>query len=133
MSEILENIAKELAEQFDNEFAKAFVIQAGNELSRRGIKIWYSHTLLEEKVKETKLGTTYERSYAINFDNVDTSEHDAKVRAEERAEIQSELMTEVAMLNETKMTKEDLMCFAYRIKAIAEQMKEQKYDSRRID
>lgn len=38
----------------------------------------------------------------------------------ERAEIQSELMTEVAMLNETKMTEGDLKCFAYRIKAIAE-------------
>ena len=53
--------------------------------------------------------------------DVDTSEHDAMVRAE----IQSELMTEVAMLNETKMTEGDLKCFAYRIKAIAEQMKEQ--------
>ena len=48
------------------------------------------------------------------------AEHDAKVRAEERAEIQSELMAEIAMLNETKMTMEDLKCFAYRIKAIAE-------------
>lgn len=46
--------------------------------------------------------------------------HDAKVRAEGRAEIQSELMTEVAILNETKMTLGDLKCFAYRIKDIAE-------------
>lgn len=42
-----------------------------------------------------------------------------------RADIQSELMTEVAMLNETKMTEGDLKCFAYRIKAIVEQMYEQ--------
>lgn len=42
-----------------------------------------------------------------------------------RADIQSELMTEVAMLNETKMTEGDLKCFAYRIKAIAEKLKEQ--------
>lgn len=42
-----------------------------------------------------------------------------------RAEIQSELMAEVAMLNETKMNVGDLKCFAYRIKAIAEQSKEQ--------
>lgn len=38
-----------------------------------------------------------------------------------RADIQSEIMDEVAMLNETKMTAGDLKCFAYRIKAIAEQ------------
>lgn len=37
-----------------------------------------------------------------------------------RADIQSEIMDEVAMLNETKMTEGDLKCFAYRIKAIAE-------------
>lgn len=46
-------------------------------------------------------------------------------RAEERAEILSEIMGEMAMLNETKMTEGDLKGFAYRIKAIAEQMKEQ--------
>lgn len=48
-----------------------------------------------------------------------------KERAEERAEIRSELMGEMAMLNETKMTVGDLKCFAYRIKAIVEQMYEQ--------
>lgn len=53
------------------------------------------------------------------------NEYDAKVRAEERAEIRSELMGEMAMLNETKMTVGDLKCFAYRIKAIVEQMYEQ--------
>lgn len=42
-----------------------------------------------------------------------------------RADIQSEIMDEVAMLNETKMTEGDLKCFAYRIKAIAIRLYEQ--------
>lgn len=48
----------------------------------------------------------------------DCTEQIANIRAEERAEILSELMGEVAMLNETKMTEGDLKAFAYRIKDI---------------
>lgn len=48
------------------------------------------------------------------------AEHDANVRAEARAEILSEIMGEMAMLNETKMTEGDLKGFAYRIRDIVE-------------
>lgn len=98
--------------------------------------------LFEELCKGCDAKALYDEEYCDTCNlKDDIAEHDKQIRADAikeykqseeyikecvqrylkgRADIQSELMTEVAMLNETKMTEGDLKCFAYRIKAIAE-------------
>lgn len=89
MSEILNKIEKSIAEDFDNNLAKAFVMEAGNTLLENGIKIWFSKKIIDSKVEETEFGRVYRDTYAIKFDGIDTSEHDAKIKAEAIDEIEN--------------------------------------------
>lgn len=54
------------------------------------------------------------------------NEYEKQIRAEVIAEIHNDLMLEIAELNEVEMNENNLITFAYRIKQIAEQLKEQK-------
>lgn len=75
----IESIAKEMAEQYDNEIAKAFVFQVWKLLKAHGIEVRLTQKEHEKLIEEGKKFLKYTRSYELNFTDVDTSEHDAEV------------------------------------------------------
>lgn len=87
MSENIEKIAKTIAEEQDNEIAKQFTLNIARILKENGIQMWLSYKNIDNGIEEKDGCTVYKGTFSVALDRIDTSEHDAKVRADERAKI----------------------------------------------
>lgn len=93
--DLLSKIAREVAEAVDNDIAKAFVLEAGRTLRKKGIDIWYTTKKIREEVEEDDSKCIYRDTYEIHFDSVDTSIHDKQIRDEILDNVQVEVSEKI--------------------------------------
>lgn len=94
--ELGDKYLSELVDKYDSEIAKAFVLQAGKVLNDNGIHLYVNYNTLETSViYNSNNNTIYEQKYELSFGSLDTSEHDAKVRADAIDEFAEDIINKI--------------------------------------